>query len=102
MLGSLKAALALYFVWYNFCRMHRSIRMTPAIEAGMPLTYESLNAFVTKHGSVRILDTEGKTKILMSGDPDVFDLYEKADWFLFKDRWYGRAEFEKIAEESQL
>ena len=32
--GNLKAALALYFAWYNFCRMHRSIRMTPAMEAG--------------------------------------------------------------------
>ena len=31
--SDLKAALALYFVWYNFCRVHRSIRMTPAMEA---------------------------------------------------------------------
>ena len=33
--GNLKAALALYFCWYNFCRVHRSIRMTPAMEAGI-------------------------------------------------------------------
>ena len=33
--GNLKAALALYFAWYNFCRVHRSIRMTPAMEAGL-------------------------------------------------------------------
>lgn len=33
--ANLKAALALYFAWYNFCRVHRSIRMTPAIEAGI-------------------------------------------------------------------
>ena len=32
---NLKAALALYFCWYNFCRVHRSIRMTPAMEAGI-------------------------------------------------------------------
>ena len=33
--GNLKAALALYFAWYNFCRIHRTIRMTPAMEAGI-------------------------------------------------------------------
>ncbi|OFV96987.1 MAG: hypothetical protein A3F68_05770 [Acidobacteria bacterium RIFCSPLOWO2_12_FULL_54_10] len=33
--GNLKAALALYFAWYNFCRVHRTIRMTPAMEAGI-------------------------------------------------------------------
>lgn len=27
-----KAALALYFAWYNFCRVHRSIRITPAMQ----------------------------------------------------------------------
>jgi hypothetical protein len=29
------AALALYFGYYNFCRIHRSIRVTPAMEAGI-------------------------------------------------------------------
>jgi len=33
--ANMKAALALYFAWYNFCRMHRAIRMTPAMEAGL-------------------------------------------------------------------
>lgn len=28
-------ALALYFAYYNFCRMHKSIRMTPAMAAGI-------------------------------------------------------------------
>jgi transposase-like protein/IS1 family transposase len=32
---NLKAALALYFAWYNFCRIHGSIRVTPAMEAGL-------------------------------------------------------------------
>ncbi len=27
------AALALYFAFYNFCRIHSSIRVTPAMEA---------------------------------------------------------------------
>lgn len=30
---NLKAALALYFSWYNFCRIHSAIRVTPAMEA---------------------------------------------------------------------
>ncbi len=29
------AALCLWFGYYNFCRLHRSIRVTPAMEAGI-------------------------------------------------------------------
>ena len=29
------AALALYFAYYNFCRIHSSIRVTPAMQAGI-------------------------------------------------------------------
>ncbi len=32
---NLKAALALYFAWYNFCRIHGRLRVTPAMEAGI-------------------------------------------------------------------
>ena len=28
-------ALALYFVWYNFVRIHSSLRVTPAMAAGV-------------------------------------------------------------------
>jgi hypothetical protein len=34
-LSHLKAAVALHFAWYNFVRVHRSLRVTPAIEAGI-------------------------------------------------------------------
>ena len=34
-LENLKAALALHFAWYNFCRIHSSLRTTPAMEAGI-------------------------------------------------------------------
>lgn len=34
-LENLKAALALHFWHYNFCRIHSSIRVTPAMEAGI-------------------------------------------------------------------
>ena len=27
-------ALALYFMYYNFCRIHQTVRVTPATEAG--------------------------------------------------------------------
>ena len=32
---NLKAALALHFAYYNFCRVHSAIRVTPAMEAGI-------------------------------------------------------------------
>jgi hypothetical protein len=34
-LTNLKAALSLHFAWYNFCRVHKSLRVTPAMEAGI-------------------------------------------------------------------
>ena len=34
-LDNMKAALALHFAWYNFCRIHSSLRTTPAMEAGI-------------------------------------------------------------------
>ncbi len=33
---NLKVALALHFGWYNFFRIHSSLRVTPAMEAGLP------------------------------------------------------------------
>ena len=29
------AAICLHFAYYNFCRVHRSLRVTPAMEAGL-------------------------------------------------------------------
>jgi len=34
-LENLKHAVALHFAHYNFCRIHRSLRVTPAMEAGI-------------------------------------------------------------------
>jgi hypothetical protein len=28
-------ALSLYFMYYNFCRLHKTLRVTPAMEAGI-------------------------------------------------------------------
>jgi len=35
MLRNHKAAIALYFCWYNFCRWHRTLRTTPAMAANL-------------------------------------------------------------------
>lgn len=32
---NLEANVALYFMHYNFCRIHRTLRVTPAMEAGI-------------------------------------------------------------------
>lgn len=29
------AAIALHYMYYNFCRIHQSLRVTPAMEAGI-------------------------------------------------------------------
>jgi IS1 family transposase/transposase-like protein len=34
-LGNLKAAVALHFAFYNYCRIHKSLRVTPAMQAGL-------------------------------------------------------------------
>jgi transposase-like protein/IS1 family transposase len=39
---NLKAALAFYFAYYNFCRVHSTIRCTPAMEAGITKSVWSL------------------------------------------------------------
>jgi hypothetical protein len=32
-LSHLKAAVALHFAWYNFVRVHKSLRVTPAMQS---------------------------------------------------------------------
>jgi transposase-like protein/IS1 family transposase len=34
-LENLKAAVALHFAWYNFVRVHKTLRVSPAMEAGL-------------------------------------------------------------------
>lgn len=42
-LANLKAALSLYFAYYNFVRIHKSLRITPAMEANVTDRYWELN-----------------------------------------------------------
>ena len=40
-----EAHLALYFLYYNFCRVHTTLKTTPAVEAGLadkPWTIEKM------------------------------------------------------------
>jgi hypothetical protein len=41
-------AIALYFVWYNFCRQHKSLRVSPAMAAGVSDRLWSLEDVVAK------------------------------------------------------
>jgi IS1 family transposase len=50
-LENLKAALALHFAWYNFCRVHQTLRVTPAMEAGIADHVWSLEEMVALLGS---------------------------------------------------
>jgi IS1 family transposase len=46
------AALALYFVFYNFCRIHKSLRVTPAMAAGLTdelLSMEDIARMIEAH-----------------------------------------------------
>jgi len=42
-LDNLKAAVTLYFAWYNFCRVHQTLRVTPAMQAGLTESAWTLN-----------------------------------------------------------
>jgi hypothetical protein len=39
-------ALSLYFVFYNFCRIHKSLRVTPAMAAGLSDTVRDMERIV--------------------------------------------------------
>lgn len=45
-LANLKAALALHFAYYNFVRIHRTLRVTPAMAAGVTGRLWELNEFL--------------------------------------------------------
>ena len=45
---NLNYALALYFAYYNFCRVHKTLRCTPAMEAGLTKTVWTLKDLITK------------------------------------------------------
>ncbi|HEV3278744.1 MAG TPA: IS1 family transposase [Terriglobia bacterium] len=44
---NLRAALALHFAWYNLCRVHQTLRVTPAMEAGITTQVWSIERLLT-------------------------------------------------------
>jgi hypothetical protein len=34
-IDNLRHAVSLHFMYYNFCRVHKTLRLTPAMEAGI-------------------------------------------------------------------
>ncbi len=47
-LDNLKAAVALHFTWYNFCRRHMTLRITPAMAAGITDHIWSLEELISE------------------------------------------------------
>jgi IS1 family transposase len=48
-LDNLKAAVALYMVWYNFCRIHQTLRVTPAMQVGLTDHIWTIEELVATH-----------------------------------------------------
>jgi hypothetical protein len=46
MVENLDAAVALHYMHYNFCRIHQSLRVTPAMEAGVSQHVWSLDEII--------------------------------------------------------
>jgi hypothetical protein len=65
----------------------------------MEITLETLRRFVREHGSVQIEDGAGQTRKLRNGEPDVWELAEKANRFQFEGEWHGRDAFAKLMDE---
>jgi hypothetical protein len=48
--------LAIYFLYYNFCRVHQTLRVTPAMEAGLSNHVWSIEEMVKLLDARSILD----------------------------------------------
>ena len=49
-LTHLKAAVSLYMAWYNFCRIHSTLRVTPAMEAELADHVWTIEEMIAKVG----------------------------------------------------
>jgi hypothetical protein len=49
-LEHLKAAVTLYMAWYNFVRVHQTLRCTPAMEAGITDHVWKIDEMLSKIG----------------------------------------------------
>ena len=44
---NLQAAYSLWFAFYNFCRVHKKLRVTPAMEAGIATAQWSIRELLS-------------------------------------------------------
>jgi len=49
-LDNLKAAVTLYVAFHNFCRVHQSLRITPAMQAGITDHVWTVTELLNNHG----------------------------------------------------
>jgi hypothetical protein len=56
------AAVAVWFTFYNFCRVHKSLRVTPAMEAGIADHVWSVRELLGLHSQTekRIIQSQGR------------------------------------------
>ena len=64
----------------------------------MEISVGNLRSFVRNHGSVSIVDSDGKSKKLKDGSPELWELVDNADEFRFEGKKYGRREFSQLME----
>ena len=71
---NLKAAIALHFGWYNFCRRHQTLRVTPAMEAGIAHTSGRLANSWGPKMKCEGCNTEQEDVLILRSAPDKFIL----------------------------
>jgi hypothetical protein len=75
-LENLQAAVGLHFAHYNFVRLHSSLRMTPAMAAGIDAGFGRLRNFWTEP-QIRMLPTLATVSArrqLVASDPEAEQL----------------------------
>lgn len=65
------------------------------------MKYKQLVDFVARHGNVSIVDTAGKGRTVMDPGPDVEELMERANGYLWDGYWRSRDEMEALIAQSE-
>jgi hypothetical protein len=68
----------------------------------MEITLETLHKFARQYaqGPISIVDSTGTTRKLQDGQPDVWELAQKADQFWYAGALYRRADFARLMEDA--
>jgi hypothetical protein len=68
----------------------------------MEITLGSLHKFCQQYaqGEVSFLDSKGTTRRLKDGEPDVWELAEKADQFFYLGKVHTRVEFARVMDDA--